>query len=396
MGIDLSIGVNAELCVESYVGAAEKKAAAYKKEWLEKLWKGNVVCDEILCFLYDKEGVVQGGRLLYKPEKILSVVSQNGQVVFEEGVDYLVTEEGIALTENSRIPVAKLDEYCPVIKDESCRWVQAADDETRYYLPDGAVFRFQVCVTYTHCDEWQGVVPEAQEEKLCRARKKLSEKKPFEILFYGDSITAGWEASGCDEHAINVDTVEEMHVRLNNYPYLPAWAELVRSEMARAYGYDEASGAKITKINRAAGGSTADWGVRNEEKLLSPYRPDLVVIGFGMNDNAKDEAVYAGEIEAIIGKVREYSPEADVILVSPMVPNEDILCFKTGKICLYEKALTAVAGRLENVAVAPVNSVFQYLRDRKQYYDLTGNFINHPNDFSVRVYAQTVLAVLGL
>ena len=35
MGIDLSIGVNAELCVESDVGAAEKKAAAYKKEWLE-------------------------------------------------------------------------------------------------------------------------------------------------------------------------------------------------------------------------------------------------------------------------------------------------------------------------------------------------------------------------
>ena len=31
MGIDLSIGVNAELCVESDVGAAEKKAAAYKK-----------------------------------------------------------------------------------------------------------------------------------------------------------------------------------------------------------------------------------------------------------------------------------------------------------------------------------------------------------------------------
>jgi lysophospholipase L1-like esterase len=136
---------------------------------------------------------------------------------------------------------------------------------------------------------------EAQAEKLCWARKKLSEKKPFEILFYGDSITAGWEASGCDEHAINVDTVEEMHVRLNNYPYLPAWAELVRSELARVYGYDEAGGAKITKINRAAGGSTADWGVRNAEKLLSPYKPDLVVIGFGMNDNAKDEAVYAGQ-----------------------------------------------------------------------------------------------------
>jgi lysophospholipase L1-like esterase len=396
MKIDLSIGINAELCNDSAEKNVQNVAVNFKKEWLEKLWKGNAVYDEVLCFLYDKDGNIKGGRLLYKPEKILSVVSQSGETIFVEGQDYIVTEQGIALTENSRIPVAKFDEYCPEIKDESCRWVQAAEDDTRYFLPDGAMFRFQVNVTYTHTDEWQGVVPEEQAEKLSRVNKKLAEKKPFEILFYGDSITAGWEASGCDEHAINVDTVEEMHVRLNHFPYLPAWAELVRSELSRAYGYDETEGAKVTKINRAAGGSTADWGVRNAEKLLSPYKPDLAIIGFGMNDNAKDETVYAGEVEAIIGKIREYSPEADVILVSPMVPNEDILCFKTGRIRLYEKALTAVASRLENVAVAPVNSVFQYLRDRKHYYDLTGNFINHPNDFSVRVYAQTVLAVLGL
>ena len=32
----------------------------------------------------------------------------------------------------------------------------------------------------------------------------------------------------------------------------------------------------------------------------------------------------------------------------------------------------------------------------KIYWDMTGNHVNHPNDFMVRIYAQTLLGTLGL
>jgi hypothetical protein len=34
------------------------------------------------------------------------------------------------------------------------------------------------------------------------------------------------------------------------------------------------------------------------------------------------------------------------------------------------------------------------LLKRKSFYDLTGNGVNHPNDFGHCVYAQTLLALL--
>ena len=34
--------------------------------------------------------------------------------------------------------------------------------------------------------------------------------------------------------------------------------------------------------------------------------------------------------------------------------------------------------------------------EKKRYYDMTGNNVNHPNDFMARVYAQTIIkTILG-
>jgi hypothetical protein len=34
------------------------------------------------------------------------------------------------------------------------------------------------------------------------------------------------------------------------------------------------------------------------------------------------------------------------------------------------------------------------LLESKRYYDMTGNNVNHPNDFLARMYAQTILEVM--
>ena len=48
------------------------------------------------------------------------------------------------------------------------------------------------------------------------------------------------------------------------------------------------------------------------------------------------------------------------------------------------------------VAVAPVNTMCrEMVRQGKLYPELTGNNFNHPGDMMHRIYAQTILAVLG-
>jgi hypothetical protein len=49
----------------------------------------------------------------------------------------------------------------------------------------------------------------------------------------------------------------------------------------------------------------------------------------------------------------------------------------------------------EKIAVADVWSMHAHILNTKRYCDISGNHVNHPNDFMVRVYAQVVDALLG-
>ena len=49
----------------------------------------------------------------------------------------------------------------------------------------------------------------------------------------------------------------------------------------------------------------------------------------------------------------------------------------------------------EGFGVADVQFVQTQLMKKKTYLDLTGNFLNHPNDYLARIQAQTVICALG-
>ena len=79
-----------------------------------------------------------------------------------------------------------------------------------------------------------------------------------------------------------------------------------------------------------------------------------------------------------------------------MIPNPEINGFRKNHLVEQENALYQIEAETSGICVAPVHSVFCELTTRgKHYLELTGNCINHPNDFSVRIYAQTVLQTLG-
>ena len=63
------------------------------------------------------------------------------------------------------------------------------------------------------------------------------------------------------------------------------------------------------------------------------------------------------------------------------------------KAAYFPEVLHSMEG--EGVGVADVQFVQTQLMKKKTYLDLTGNFLNHPNDYLARIQAQTVTCALG-
>jgi hypothetical protein len=59
----------------------------------------------------------------------------------------------------------------------------------------------------------------------------------------------------------------------------------------------------------------------------------------------------------------------------------------------YRAALAELTG--DGVVLADVTRLWSELIARKDPHDLSGNGLNHPNDFGHRMYAQTILASIG-
>ncbi len=360
---------------------------------LNKIWKDNMVYQEPICFSEDINGTQFGGTLLFEPSRIISIVSYDGAISYRENIDYIVVGKRIVRTEKSQIPFLPRSVYCkPYIGASETNWVR---------LPGGAeymevvsdIYRWQVLVTYEHDMCWKGVVPANMAAHLPLFYNLINHgNRSIRAVFFGDSITAGWEASGCNEHASDMVTLDEYHVLIQHPPFQPSWAELVSKSLRIRY-----PDADFIKINRAAGGSTTSWGVQHVNQLVNPENPDIVFLAFGMNSMWDNAEKYQEEIMQIINQIRSKHSQCEFVLISPMVPNTEIAGFQGHYLQEHQNALFRIANSTQGVIVAPVYSVFCEMVSRgKTYYELTGNCINHPNDFSIRIYAQTILSTLGI
>lgn len=252
--------------------------------------------------------------------------------------------------------------------------------------------KYQISVSYTHDGSWAGVKPTSQMNRLPNTLEKLKNKKNLKIVFYGDSITAGWDASGQDEIVTNIDTLKPMSVLTSRAPYMPTWAEMVTRKLKNAYGYDN-----IFKVNKAAGGADSAWGKRNAAALVNPEKPDLVVVAFGMNEVWVSGSAFRSNVESILDSIHADNPQAEFLLVSCMLPNRDSISYVDNKLKEQEDALLALQSKRTDLAigVAPVHSMFLSLEKMgKKYPDYSSNNVLHPNDFAIRLYAQTVLEAL--
>lgn len=388
----LPSGSNTDLTVEALMPDTLALDRYNLDTYTQNMFSGNIMYHESICFVEGKDGLVSDGKLLYMPTQIIQVCSPDLQTVYEEGVDYIVVGKSVIRTENSRIPVFYYNDYCkPYTEEQTSAWIQIAGTDQELIIGN-KVLESQVFVTYMHEEVWAGPVATSQLVYLPKVKQKLSNREPLNIVFYGDSITCGYDASGMLETVVRWSDNTLIEACITRAPYMPSWAEMVTAKLRQTYGYDE-----IIKINRASEGTVSSWGREMASHWINPENPDLVIIAYGMNQPSASKRHIKYDIQAMIETVRGAHPNAEFLLVSCMMPNTVAANFVGHKLAVQEEALYELQEELVDIGigVVPVHSVFVAMEEQgKKFADYTSNNINHPNDFASRVYAQLILGAL--
>jgi lysophospholipase L1-like esterase len=330
-------------------------------------WKGKVIHNESVMMI-SKDGGAPEASLLFKPKKIIAVKDAAQQTTYVRGVDWDFRDGKLILLPGSKAVSMRYSELFP----DSAQKSFPKKGGGKVLFQEGAFFHNkQLAVTYTHArDDWKGLVPVYQKDNLTVSLGLLKQKKPIHILLFGDSIAAGANASGRSDAA----------------PYLPDWGKLIVEKLKDSYQTD------ITFTNTAVGGKDSNWGRKTVEENVNAHHPDLVIIAFGMNDGTgkMSPAQFSENIAAMIQSIRAKKSDTEFILVAPMLPNPESLFLGTQP--EFSQVLQALTSK--GIAFADMTAVHRELLQYKSYQDLTGNHINHPNDFLIRWYAQEIAGLL--
>jgi lysophospholipase L1-like esterase len=281
---------------------------------------------------------------------------QAGTVVYEADKDYVVDYAAgtIARTAESRIP------------DFSTNMLYGKKEFNHSDYPGFGNRAFFAYVDYEAQDAAPLCEPWDQSALLPKTAAKLRKGGPFKIVAFGDSITVGIDASSPD------------------VVFHAQWARYLSERFPQA---------QITVENGATnGGSTGSEMPRIQEKVLD-RSPDLVIIGFGMNDHnisGPSPEQFAENLKSMIAQIREKTG-AEVILYSAFTPNPDWK-YGTHRMALFAEA-TRRAAEESKCAYADVFGLWAKALQRKDLCSLLANDINHPSDFGHWLYFQALKAV---
>jgi lysophospholipase L1-like esterase len=301
---------------------------------------------ESVLFLPREDGP-EIAQLLFQPDTIALLTDAGGLRTYAEGHDYTVDASRGAIVRSRRSAIPR-----------------ATPQHEQLTHP-------QLClVTYTHRDEWSGMVPAFAGDRLRRTIERLRNCQSVTVCLTGDSISEGYDASGF--HRVP--------------PHQPPFGSIVADSLSKQYGCD------VRLQNLATAGWTAEHAVWDVDRIAAA-QPDLVILAYGMNDAAyADTDEFLRNVSTAVSAIRDRQPHAEFVLVSPMVPTDSCTWVVHSRFDEYRQALASMSGA--GIAIADVTGVWRDLIRRKDARELSGNWLNHPNDFGHRVYAQVILALL--
>ncbi|MEQ9407078.1 MAG: SGNH/GDSL hydrolase family protein [Fuerstiella sp.] len=361
------------LLMTGVVQAQDRQPWTWSPELLKPFWLSQVVYDEPVLFVRDAEDQVAKASLLFPVQKIIAVHDASGEVSFQPDTDFQF-EPGrrqIVVPHGSRIVSYAAKDLRRPAGSQKYRLTHRDGNGEILFGAKLEYHNMQTMVTYVKAvDEWPVKMPKFDADVLPRTVQRLQTAQPVSIVLLGDSISTGCNASGWGEGA----------------PYQPPWQDLLLMHLQHCCEGD------VRLTNLAVGGTSTPWGLTMIDQVVA-QKPDLVLLAFGMNDSAgRSAAEYGQNTAAMIAKIREGRPEAEFILIASMLGNRDWTTLKHDVFPDYRNELAKLAGR--GIALADMTSVWTEFLKRKKDRDLTGNGVNHPNDFGHRVYAQVLAALL--
>ena len=352
-------------------------------------WSSNIMYNECLSMEENNGGNIIG-KLLFVPTRIISVVDAKLQNEYVEGKDYRWIEgtNQIEWLEGSSIPyfyngaLSGLKENGTPVNDYP-NW----DSEARcrlagvLYCADKFLWEKQIAVTYEYDQsqvEANGIVyTQQQSDRLPNTTKKLANNESLKVLFYGDSIFAGGDASS----------------GRGREPMMPTM-DVLMAEYLRTI-----SSGTITFDNISVGGWTVENGLAALQpggyagKDYSQYSGyDLLMLSFGMNNAGTSAESFKATTQEILETIKEKNPNIEVILVSCICPNPAAAGFY-GNQQYFGAALQELADE-NGYAFVDMFAVHKKILEFKNYSATTGNGINHPNDWLIRIYAQNILSAM--
>lgn len=237
---------------------------------------------------------------------------------------------------------------------------------------------FQLCVRYTHQRMKYGQPLDAlpySTFSLPLARHLLVTNRALRITLIGDSISCGANAS------------EVTQVPPFSRPYY----HLLVDALKERYGAD------IHLRNFSKGGETSKYTFHRIDEIVAS-KADVGIIAFGMNDATQkiSPRFYKETIQSLIRRIRLQLPRCELILIASLLPNPiwslSNLKYHEG----YLEELTQICQNESQAALADCHTLSKELYQRKHYHDLSGNHINHPNDWMHLQYARQIGGLFGL
>lgn len=351
---------------------AEKAWVSYLDldQYIRPFWKTDTIHDETIQLIHDN-GVISAG-LLFDAKHILSVRDAFLQKEYKEGKDWTYKKGRIVFNAQSEAPFFFKDELRFKDKKEGLS-MEGKEPGTYILFTENGLFQSkQLAVTYVKNTKakWNGPVSGFSKTLLPNTVAKLKGKDEFKVVFYGNSIEAGANSSGM----------------VNKPPYVPSWAEML------SYGLKKTYGDRVLYVNKSRGGMLAKWGMENAKERVAKEKPDLVIIGFGMNDGTFKVAPkeFIKQIKSIVKTVRVENSSCEFIVISTMLANP--YAIQNQIQAAYRPEILAL--KRKGIAVADMTTVHEELLKHKTYQDMTGNNVNHPNDYLARWYAQVLLSML--
>lgn len=189
------------------------------------------------------------------------------------------------------------------------------------------------------------------------------------LTVFGDSISTGCEA----------------------FPVQATYFSLFKQEIENVYGI------KVELKNASVGGDDTNLAKARFLKDVMPYKSDLTVIAFGMNDQNKFGDVIPVTPEIYEKNLHYFAEELknrgdNLIFVSPCECHKNWI-HRSGKTSEYVQTMQKISKEY-GAAFANVNALWNYVLSRKTDDDLLRNGINHPNNYGHYLYYSILKTLL--